>query len=278
MLAEMLARIHYPGPIAADATTVTALHRAWRRAVPYENLDIQLGRPIRLDEDALFDKIVRRGRGGYCYEQNGALAMLLRAAGFSVTMVEGAVMRAQRGEKMWGNHTVLLVDIDNQTWIADAGIGDGFLDPLPLWEGSHVQGRLRYRLEHLDADTWRFHHHERGTIASYDFRTEPRELDDFAERSDELSTSSQSSYVTTLIAGRPVAGHTAVLLSRTLRRLGADDLAPTRITSLAEFGTVLSETFRVPLADLGDDDIELLWEKTGTQDDLWRARVESDRA
>jgi N-hydroxyarylamine O-acetyltransferase len=269
----ILHRIGHHGRMAADLETLFALHLAWRQAVPYENLDIQLGRPISLEPDALFDKLVRRRRGGYCYEQNAGLAMLLRLAGFQITMVEAGVLRAARGEAMWGNHNALLVDLDGRRWLADAGIGDGFVEPLPLREGPHTQGDLTYRLERLDADTWRFHHHPGGTIASYDFRLRPREIADFAARSRDLSTSAESAYVTTLMAARPIAGHTLVLLSRTLRRLGADGMTSRTIADADEFARTLSTDFLVPLDDLGQNGVARLWHRAGTQDDLWRARV-----
>ncbi|MFJ9884696.1 arylamine N-acetyltransferase [Streptomyces sp. NPDC091287] len=174
--------------------------------VPYENLDIQLGRPVSLDPDALFDKLIRRRRGGYCYEQNAGLAMLLRLAGFEVSMVEGGVMRQARGDAMWGNHHALIIDLDGRQWVADAGIGDGFIEPLHLREGPQTQGRFTFRLERLASDTWRFHHHPGATIVSYDFRLQPREPADFAARSHDLSTSPESPYVTTLIPHGPLPG------------------------------------------------------------------------
>ncbi|WP_152521072.1 arylamine N-acetyltransferase family protein [Nocardiopsis ganjiahuensis] len=272
MLDEMLTRIDYHGALSVHADTLKALHRAWRRAVPYENLDIQLGRPIRLDGEAVFDKFVRRGRGGYCYEQNAALAMLLRAAGFRVTVVEGAVLRESRGEAMWGNHCALLVDVGDERWLADAGIGDGFLEPLPLREGPHVQSDQEYRLERLDPDTWRFHHRPGATIASYDFRLEPREITDFAEHSDRLSSSPESAYVTTLMAARPVSRHTHLLLSRTVRVLGSDS-APSQIANSDDFAAILRDTFLIALGDLGPGAVERLWEAAGSQHDLWRSRA-----
>ncbi|MEV0589493.1 arylamine N-acetyltransferase [Nonomuraea sp. NPDC050310] len=272
-LDAILHRIGHHGRVDAGPETLSALHRSWRTAVPYENLDIQLGRTISLDPDALFDKLVRRRRGGYCFEQNAGLALLLRLAGFGVTMVEAAVMRAARGEAMWGNHNALLVDLDGHRWLADAGIGDGFLEPLPLREGPQVQGNLTYRLERLDPDTWRFHHQPGGTIASYDFRLQPREIAHFAARSRELSTAADSAYVTTLMAARPIAGHTLLLLSRTLRRLGPDARTSRTIGDVDEFAATLSTQFLVPLDDLGRDGVARLWAKSGTQDDLWRARV-----
>lgn len=273
-LDAMLHRIGHVGRVTPDAPTLIALHRAWRRTVPYENLDIQLGRPVSLDPGALYDKLVRRRRGGYCYEQNAGLAMLLHRAGFEVTMAEGGVLRESRGNAMWGNHNVLLVNLDGQRWLADAGIGDGFLEPLPLREGPHTQGEFTYRLEQLTPETWRFHHRPGGTIASYDFRLQPCESADFAARSDELSTSAASPYVTTLIAARPGAGHTLLLLSRTVRQLGADGKSWT-IDDEDEFAATLAEQFLVPLDDLGPGGVGRLWQKASAQYALWRSRSRS---
>src|SRR5512132_3659500 len=83
-----LDRIGYDGPHTPDAETLRRLARAHLLAIPFENLDIvPLGRPIRLEPDALFDKIVRRRRGGFCYEVNGLFALLLRELGYDVTML-----------------------------------------------------------------------------------------------------------------------------------------------------------------------------------------------
>lgn len=273
MLDPLLRRLGYDSAVRVDVGTLRALHRTWRTRVPYENLDIQLGRPIALDAPALFDKLVHRRRGGYCYEQNGGLALLLRAAGFEVTIIEAAVQRAARGDAMWGNHNLLLVDLDGERWIADAGIGDGFLHPLPLRAGRHEQGRFTYRLEQLDSGTWRFHHDPGGTIASYDFRLRPRDLTEFAGRSHELSTSPDSPYVTTLILARPAPEGTLLLLSRTLRWLGAPGSEVSTIAGVEEFADILSERFLVPLDDLGPEGVGRLWEKAGAQHDLWRAQV-----
>jgi N-hydroxyarylamine O-acetyltransferase len=262
---DLLDRIGYRGPVNVDVSTLVAVHRAWRHAVPYENLDIQLGRPIALDPQSIFDKLVRRRRGGYCFEQNAGLATLLRLIGFDVTMVEAGVLRETRGDAMWGNHNVLLVDIDGAHWIADAGIGDGFIDPLPLREGEHRQGDFAYGLERLDPHTWRFHHHPGGTIASYDFHLEPRDIADFVPRSDELSTSPESPYVTTLVLARPTTNGTLLLLSRTLRELTPTGKTTRVLDTIEDFTTTLATHFHIPLNDLSPDGINHLWTQTHTQ-------------
>src|SRR5579859_3200412 len=82
-----LRRIHYTGSLEPTYQTLAALQEAHLLAVPFENLDISLGREIILDEAALFHKIVEQRRGGFCYELNGLFASLLRALGFKVTML-----------------------------------------------------------------------------------------------------------------------------------------------------------------------------------------------
>ncbi|WP_037314393.1 arylamine N-acetyltransferase family protein [Amycolatopsis orientalis] len=263
-----LDRLDYHKPVRPDLATLRHLHRAWRLRIPYENLDIQLDRPTPLTPEALLDKFTRRGRGGLCYEMNGALSLLLRAAGFTVTIVEAAVSRATRGEDQWGNHIALVVDVEGEQWLADTGIGDAFLEPLPLREGTHWQGKLPYRMERLDTGTWRVHHHPAGTVASWDFRTEPRELAEFADQA--WLTSPDSPFVRVLVAQHHRDGHELALRARTVTRGGLGGTVRHTLSTLDEFNETLKE-FRVPLADIGADDLAALWAKTEGQHETWLA-------
>jgi N-hydroxyarylamine O-acetyltransferase len=123
-----LARIGavHPGPPTADA--LRTLQVAHLRSVPFENLSIHLGEPILLDEAALFDKIVGRERGGFCYELNGLFAGLLVALGFDVTLLAARVFTAA-GLGPPFDHLVLRVD-EGAGWLADVGFGDHSLHPL----------------------------------------------------------------------------------------------------------------------------------------------------
>ena len=86
-----LTRIGVTAPVDSDAAGLRLLHRAHQLTVPFENLSIHLAEPISLDEGELIDKIVRRGRGGFCYELNGAFALLLEALGAQVSRVAARV-------------------------------------------------------------------------------------------------------------------------------------------------------------------------------------------
>ena len=141
-----LNRINYSGAVTPSAETLRQLqlHHLW--AVPFENLSIHSAEPIILNDAALFDKIVVRRRGGFCYELNGLFAALLRQLGFEVQMLSASVANSE-GE--WGpefDHMTLLVSLDER-WLVDVGFGDSFVEPLRLEErGDQIQGSRRYRI------------------------------------------------------------------------------------------------------------------------------------
>ncbi len=91
----------------ANLSGLKALHAAHLRAIPYENLDVQFGRPVTIERPAIFEKIVGRHRGGWCYEMNGLFGWALDALGFKVTRATGAVMREMFGDPTLRNHLVL---------------------------------------------------------------------------------------------------------------------------------------------------------------------------
>ena len=143
-LAAYLDRIGARRPHAADAAALRVLHRAHLLAVPFENLSIHLGEQISLDPGDLIDKIVTRRRGGFCYELNGAFALLLEALGFEVTLV-GARVNGAAGFGPPFDHLALLVGPPGPpgpagTWVADVGFG------------SHSIYPLRYALSQEQAD------------------------------------------------------------------------------------------------------------------------------
>ncbi len=129
-----LDRIGYLGQIDPSAETLRGLHLAHMLAVPFENLDIHLGRLIPCDEARFLHKIIDERRGGFCYELNGAFAALLRALGFKVTLLSARVTLPDgSGAGPEFDHLTLRVDVhEDEPWLADVGFGDNFLEPLRL--------------------------------------------------------------------------------------------------------------------------------------------------
>jgi N-hydroxyarylamine O-acetyltransferase len=125
-----LDRIGAPAIGAPSVSLLCELHVRHLEAVPFENLSIHLGERIVLDEDVLVDKIVDRGRGGFCYELNGLFAALLRAIGFQVSLLSAGVHMAS-GLSSPLNHLALRVDLDER-YLVDVGFGAHSRHPLRL--------------------------------------------------------------------------------------------------------------------------------------------------
>jgi N-hydroxyarylamine O-acetyltransferase len=90
--------------------------------IAYENLDILAGIPLRLDEDALFEKIVLNGRGGYCFELNGLLSHMLSQMGFQVSERFARFLRGEKEIPM-RRHRVTIVTLLDGDWFMDIGVG-----------------------------------------------------------------------------------------------------------------------------------------------------------
>ena len=193
-VAAVLQRIGYGGPFAPDEATLRGLHRAFVTAVPFENLDIHLGRKIVLDVDGFFEKIALRGRGGFCYELNGLFGAVLRELGFDVTLLSARVFD---GEEMGREfvHLVLLVTLDRR-WIGDVGFGDWSADPLDLNAGEpQVVDDVSYRIVQA-GERYNAQQQEQGGHwrPRYSFTLRPRQLSDFAGMCDDLQMSASSAF------------------------------------------------------------------------------------
>jgi N-hydroxyarylamine O-acetyltransferase len=151
-LGAYLKRVRLPARPTLDGYGLQALQRAHRLAIPFENLDVILGRAIAIDSDAVFAKLVSARRGGYCFEHNRLFLDALAALGFAARPLLARV-RLGVTEVPPRAHTLALVGLDDGEWIADAGFGGSYAPPLPLADGAEAVAPdgARFRLVR-DAD------------------------------------------------------------------------------------------------------------------------------
>ena len=157
-----------PETITPDRETLFRLQYAFLTTVPYENLDILAGKPLSLAEDALYDKIVTRRRGGYCFEINGFLAVLLRSMGYAVTEYLARYLRGETAVPMRRHRVLRVTADDGSAWIVDAGIGqESFRQPLPYGDTTaEVNDGFRvYRLRQREFYGWIIEDH--STISDH---------------------------------------------------------------------------------------------------------------
>ena len=128
---EYLARIHYTGPKEPTVEALSELHRCHLLSVPFENLSVFGKEKISLTKDWLFDKIVRRRRGGFCYELNTMFSFLLDYFGFNYKTHAASVFSRMTGLIAPPvDHRVMVVNIENVLWLTDVGFGDTYWTPL----------------------------------------------------------------------------------------------------------------------------------------------------
>jgi N-hydroxyarylamine O-acetyltransferase len=246
-------RIGYRGPATPTLETLAALHARHPAAIPFENLDPLLGRPVRLDVASLESKLVRGRRGGYCYEQNLLLAEALRALGFSVRGLAARVLwRVPEGTVRARTHMLLRVDIGDTPYIADVGYG-GLTMTGPLRLEVDVEQATPhevFRLQRPSGDhvlqasvdgSWR-------SLIRFDLTEQVPA--DYEMASWYTSTHPESIFVKGLMAARALPGERLALLNSdlTIYRTGQE---PERLTlaSAAEAKDALVTRFGIALPE-----------------------------
>jgi len=211
-LAGYLRRVEYEGALEPTEDVLRALHLAHATHIPFENLDILLGRPIRLDLASLQAKLVHGGRGGYCFEQNALLAAALEEVGFPVTRLAARV-RYGTTTVLPRTHMLLLVRCEGRTWLADVGFGaEGLLHPVPFgkgevseqfaWSYRVVQEDGLWVLQSLHGDDW---------SDLYAFTLEPQHAVDYEMANHFTSTHPESRFRRTVTAQLAAPGIRRVL-------------------------------------------------------------------
>ena len=251
-LAAYLDRIDTARPAKADSAALHALHRAHLLAVPFENLSIHLREPISLADGELIDKIVTRRRGGFCYELNGAFALLLEALGFEVRRAAARVYGSDGLGPPFDHLALVVATADGSgPWLADVGFGSHSTFPLQFETGQN-QDDPAGRFLLADADGGDVDVLKDGE-PQYRLERRRRDLGDFVPTCWWQQTSPDSHFTHSTICSRltgdgriSLSGRTLIRTSsgaRTERELGADDevLAAYR----EHFGVVLD---RVPVA------------------------------
>ncbi|HEV7923176.1 MAG TPA: arylamine N-acetyltransferase [Thermoanaerobaculia bacterium] len=218
-LDDYLRRTGASAPRAATVEAMRALHLAHRQNILFENLDIQRGRPILLDLDALQRKLVDDRRGGYCFEHNTLFAAVLREYGFQPATL---LARVRRGppERWARTHMLLRVESEGAPWIADVGFGgSGLLEPMRLAEGStSEQGGMTYSLRR-EGIYWVLSMRDASAESDfYEFTEEPNTPADVEIANHFTSTHPESIFRKTLTIQRATTAERVILRGTLLSR------------------------------------------------------------
>jgi N-hydroxyarylamine O-acetyltransferase len=246
-------RLGYLDRLEANMQTLFAIQRAHLYSVPFENLDIHLGREIHLDLPRLYKKIVVDRRGGYCFELNGLLAIMLTQVGFKVTQLSASSANADGTYKAEFEHLALMVGSANQPgpdWLVDVGWGDGPLEPLALENDIEQEraGRV-YRLRQEEGNfllgKW-FKH--------YRFDLTPHELREFEGMNRYFQTSPDTMFTQKRLCtlfqpgGRSTLSDLRLIITHNRGLRGSEEKEECELSSESEARQVLREMFGVRLS------------------------------
>ena len=247
-LAAYFERIGYEGEAGSDLATLRAIALKHPIAIPFENLDPFFRRPVALDIESLQRKLIQSGRGGYCFEHNLVLGTALTAVGFDVTGLAARVMwNSAPGAAMPRSHMLLLVRVDGERLLVDAGFGGLTLTgPLRLAPGAEQETpHERFRLR-PDGDGFVMEASLREWKPLYRFDLQPQMLADYEVTSWYLCHNPRSHFITSLIAARVDLDRRHALRNAELtthHRAGPS--ARRLLTTPQELRDVLGDVFRI---------------------------------
>ena len=247
-------RIGFDAALHCDFPTLQRLHHLHPVAIPFENLDSWLGRPVTLDTPAVFAKLVTSKRGGYCFEQNSLFREVLEALGFNVRGLAARVLwNLPAGSMPPRTHMLLLVTLDERRFIADVGFGGLTLTaPLEL-DSDAVQTTPHeaFRITHSEGD-YVMHANVAGAWQTlYSFNLEAQMPSDYAMFNWHVSNHPQSRFVLRLIAGRPAAGMRHALFDgRYTRHYVGNQSEHVSLAAPADLRRVMVQEFGIDLSAL----------------------------
>jgi hypothetical protein len=263
-----------------------ALHRAHVARIPYDNLSIMLGRPDPVEVGACLARVTGGGRLGYCLHQNAALGWLLTAVGFSVSTRHGHVWaRPETQLDPFLNHLVLVVsglpthDNPGGHWWPDAGMGEGFAEPLPLVRGDHDVDGWSYGIgagygaqaagRPTGPAAWTYTHLPGGVIRGVVVTSRdhgPAALDATHRQ---LSLGEDSSFRRIVVAQRIDGPRQLALRGLVLQEMTPTSKVQRDLTSYDDWRGALVDDLLVPVDDVTDDEWSELWVRTQAAHRAW---------
>jgi N-hydroxyarylamine O-acetyltransferase len=254
-LAAYLKRIGYDGDTRPTLPVLQALHRAHVLSIPFENLEIILGRPLHVDLDSVQTKLVAADRGGYCFEHTGLFAAVLERLGFGV---DAMLARVSMGtdDLRPQTHAVLRVtaEDDDREWLADVGFGGGPLHPLELRDGAETEQegrrfRVVRRIGDMDTPVWTVYlHGEEGWVDQHSSWEAPQYPVDFKVANHYVSTSPGSPFTRRPFAQRLSPQRLNVLDGTTWRVIHPGGRTEEQQVPQAEVPALLADVFGIHLS------------------------------
>jgi len=245
---KYLERINYNGSVNPDVEVLSSLQLAHLMAVPFENLDIYYKVPINLDN--LFNKIVSRRRGGFCYELNGLFYQLLIETGFTAKMISAGVYDHKKEYSPEYDHMALLVTIKDSDYLVDVGFGEFAHSPINIKVNTEtIDSTGIFKVEALD-ENYKVVKKKNALgelTPEYMFSINERKLHDFDERCLFHQTSNESHFMQNRICSMPTKNGRITLSGSTLKITEGEIIKEVHLDNEQAVRQVLRNYFKLEL-------------------------------
>jgi len=218
--------------------------------IPFENLDIHLGKKIILDYQAIFDKVIIHKRGGFCYELNGLFYSLLKKLGYSATKISARVRGDSGRIGQEGDHMAILVQVEDTSWLVDVGFGKFSFCPLKvvLEEVQEEERGGAYKISKYD-ETYHgvyIKESEADWRLGYLFTDDHRNTDFFEAMCHYQQTSSETNFTKRRMITIPTLDGRITLTDTKLKIRKGTESIETPIVTEDDFRMNLKQHFNMP--------------------------------
>jgi N-hydroxyarylamine O-acetyltransferase len=247
-----LARLGWTGPVEPTLPMLTALTRAHIASIPFENVDVLLGRGIRIDLDGICQKIIAGRRGGYCFEHGTLFQAAIDRIGFRSTAHAARVLTLVPRQQAARTHMFLTVEIDGDSFLVDPGFGGhGPLVPVPVREGADARdGADRHRMVRRD-DEWVLEAEIDGRLVPLWTSTlEPQFPVDFEVANHWVSTAAASPFVNRLMLRALMPGGRTSVMNRDVSLLRGGRAEKYQLADRAALRQLLADHFGFDLPEV----------------------------
>ena len=215
------------GPIRPDASTLSRLHENHLFNVPFENLDVHFGHRFDLVPNHVFEKVVRDGRGGFCYELNSLFNWLLTSLGFNSRIISARIYTDSGDLGPEFDHMAILVEFGPKSFLGDVGFGDLFLTPLEISDIIQYDGRSYFKIEQETETEFILSMSSNGVdfVRKYLFDLRSVTPDRFDEPCQEKQTNPSSHFVKNTICTWPTTnGRLTLFNNKLIEKTGASKI------------------------------------------------------
>ena len=245
---QYLERINYLDPVHPTLEVLTRLQVSHLMNVPFENLDIH--NSVKINLANLFDKIVTRRRGGFCYELNGLFYELLNEIGFTVKMVSARVYDGKEDYSPEFDHMALIVEIKKDKFLVDVGFGEFSFYPIKIelnMDADDPRGTFRIETFNENYKVVKKTNSDGKLIPEYLFSETKRQMDEFQERCTYHQTDPASHFMQKRLCSLPTKNGRITLTNDILKTTNNGEIVEKKLLSEQEVQQALWNYFNVTL-------------------------------